>query len=202
MKDLLKFGVVCCGKNVKELSLAVKCCNLVTRILKEGGYNLGGYHTVITDHSDKAGMKMCSEKIFFLCKNCDIVFTIGSDGFDKDDIIPEITSKICETETAFFTSNLCGHASIGNYEHNRTKKGARKAYLPTRSRSGVCADALLMNLRCDEEFISDILPRLLPSVGFALQGLSGKSADDGKRFRDAINDICKSRQFGSSLAEI
>lgn len=190
MTDMPVFGILCCGKDIEELAQSVKCCGHITKIMKNGGYALGGYHTALVKKDDESLCKLCTEKLYHLCRTCDAVFTVGADGFSKDDIIPEITMKICDSEAVFFSNNLCGCANIGNYDKMHKPKKCKEVFPPSRSRAGVSRGALVMNIRNDMDFISAILERLLPSVTFAVEGLCGKNAENSKKLNETLIGMC------------
>ncbi len=175
MTDMPKIGILCCGKNSEELSHSVFCSGSVTKIFKESGYLLGGYHTCITNASSKDSMKLCTEKLYHLCFCSDVVVTIGSDGFDKNDRIPEITEKLCEEKTEFFTSHLCGNSNISNYSSSFLHKKTPKKYMPTKGTSGICCGCLVLNIRADRDFISELLPTIMPMINFAVDGITQKN---------------------------
>ena len=125
MTDMPVFGILCCGKNIEDIALSVKCCSHITKIMKNGGYALGGYHTALVKKGDDALTKLCCDKLYHLCRTCDAVFTVGADGFSSDDIVPDITLKICESDAVFFTQNLCGASSIANYDKTLRRKKKR-----------------------------------------------------------------------------
>ena len=188
MPDMPSFGILCCGKSIVELSRSVTCCSLITEIMKNGGFVLAGYHTAITEQNNAQSCKLCGEKLYHLAHSCDVLFTVGADGFHKDDIIPDITVKLCQSQAVFFTSNLCGAMHIGNYDKGRRKDSFR----PSRSTAGILGSCLVMNIRNDTAFISEVLPALLPSISFAASGLSGKNAKDSKIIFHSLNAICDS----------
>lgn len=177
MTDMPSFGVLCCGKNIKELAESVRCCDHITKIMKNGGFALGGYHTAITKKDCGEKEKLCADKLYHLARLSDVLFTVGCDGFEADDIIPDITMKLCESEVVFFTSNLCGLYSIGNYDKGKKHSPA----VPSRSRAGILKNCLVLNIRNDVGFIDQVLPALLPSLSFAVSGLCGKDARDSKQ---------------------
>lgn len=179
MTDMPSFGILCAGKDIKELSLSVRCCSVVSEIMKNGGFSLSGYHTLIAC-DDSGSRKMCADKMYHLCRVCDVLLTIGCDGFSRDDIVPDVTEKLCEGDLAFFTSNLCGICNIGNYDKGK-KRDLSQKFLPTRSRSGILRGRLVLNIRNDEDFIREILPNLLSAISFAISGLSGKDAAESKK---------------------
>ncbi|MBR5528040.1 MAG: hypothetical protein IKV97_03480 [Clostridia bacterium] len=188
MTDMPSFGILCCGKDINELALSVKCCGRITAIMKNGGFILAGYHTAITQNDNPEGKKLCGEKLYHLAKNCDVLFTIGSDGFHKDDIIPDITVKLCRSEAVFFTSNLCGASHIGNYDKG---KRSQISFCPSRSRAGILDSCLVLNMRNDMDFIDCTLPALLPSVSFAISGLTGKNVADSRIIMQSLRNICE-----------
>ena len=189
MTDMPVFGILCCGKDIEELAGSVKCCSHITKIMKNGGYTLGGYHTALVKKGDEALTKLCTDKLYHLCRTCDAVFTVGADGFSPDDIVPDITMKICESEAVFFSLNLCGSANIGNYEINKMKK-EKTVFLPSRSRAGILCNSLVMNIRNDMDFITKTLGRLLPTITFAVEGLCGKNAENSKKVNESLTGIC------------
>lgn len=202
MTDMPSFGILCCGKSLPLLSRAVKCCGTVSARMKESGYSLCGYHTALLSRNDRELLRLCREKLYHLCKNCDLVFTIGGDGFDADDVIPELTLNLCDSEAVFFSTNLSGAGNIGNYDRNRSRDRARHTQgspasahtdepfpLPSRSKGGCCGKSLILNLRCDEAFIDAMLPALLPSISFAVAGLSGHDPAESKRLLDSMTKM-------------
>lgn len=190
MTDIPVFGILCCGRDISALAQSVKCCNHITGIMKNGGFALGGYHTALIKRNDEALIKLCGDKLYHLCRTCDAVFTVGADGFSPDDIMPEITMKICESEAIFFTTNLCGASRIANYDKgNKIKKGTVD-FPPSKSRAGIACNCLVMNIRSDIDFITHTLNGLLPSMSFAVEGLCGKSAESSKAINEAIAAMC------------
>ena len=204
MTDMPGLGILCCGRDLTELSRSVKCCSIVNAHLKESGYTLCGYHTALLSRDDKEKMRLCREKLYHLCKTSDLVLTIGGDGFAPDDVIPELTANICDSEAVFFSINLSGVGSIGNYEQNRLQnsvhKGNKNGYPPTRSRAGCCGNSLILNFRNDESFIETILPTLLPSISFAVAGLSGKDPEESRKTRAELRAFCASEYDGKSAS--
>lgn len=191
MTDMPSFGILCCGKDIKELAESVKCCGHITGIMKNGGFALGGYHTAITKKDGGEKEKICGEKLYRLARISDVLFTVGSDGFSPDDTVPDITMKLCGSEVVFFTSNLCGLYNIGNYDKGRRKDA--RAFPPSRSRAGILKNCLVLNIRNDIGFIDAVLPAILPSVSFAVSGLCGKNADDSKRLLISFEQLYKSQ---------
>ena len=198
MTDMPVFGILCCGKDIEELAQSVKCCLHITNIMKNGGYALGGYHTALVKKGDEALTALCCDKLYHLCRNCDAVFTVGADGFAHDDIIPDITLKICESEAVFFSQNLCGSANIGNYDSSNKSKKGKTVFPPSRSRAGVVSDSLVMNIRNDEDFITNTLNLLLPSITFAVEGLCGKNAEISKKINESLAAICTLAEKGKN----
>ena len=192
MSDPLKFGIMACGKTPRELSESIICSGYISEYLRARGYVPSGYHTFIAEKKDKEKVKLCGEKLYYLSRASDLVITVGADGFSKDDIIPEITSKICSREVNFFTCILCG------YILDKVKG----KYRPSGSRAGVCAGSLVLNMRCDREFVSEVLPIILPEIEIVMTEISGKNAVESKDVYDKMTSVCDSRQFSLKLAEI
>ena len=190
MTDMPVFGILCCGKDIAELAVSVKCCSYITKIMKNGGYSLGGYHTALLKRGDDGLIKLCGDKLYHLCRTCDAVFTVGCDGFSPDDIIPDITIKLCESEAVFFTRQLCGVSDIGNYDKVHKGKMEKKMFSPSRSRAGILCNALVMNIRNDEDFIGKTISSMISPLSFAVEGLSGKSAESAKRINESLFAIC------------
>ncbi len=196
MTDMPVFGILCCGKDISELSLSVKACGHITDILKDSGFVLGGYHTALAAKNDEKLSKMCKSKLSHLCRTCDIVFTVGCDGFAHDDILPEITAELCDSEAVFFTSNLCGISSIANYDATtscnvRQTRKRKNSFLPSRSRAGIIGKCLLLNIRNDLSFIKATLPPLIPSIAFATSCLSGKDANICQKLNESLKHFCE-----------
>lgn len=199
MTDMPVFGILCCGKDVDGLAESVKCCGYITKIMKDGGFALGGYHTAFARHGDSALEKLAGDKLYHLCRSCNIVFTVGSDGFSKDDIIPDITLKLCESEAVFFTSNLCGLYNIANYDKNSGAKKEKGSFAPSRSRAGILGGCLVLNIRNDIGFISEVLPGLLPSISFASSCMCGRSAEENKKINESLKAFCAFPTVKNSL---
>lgn len=208
MTDMPSFGILCCGRDLALLSRAVKCCGEVSTCLKDSGYTLCGYHTALLSRTDRELVRLCREKLYHLSKSCDLVVTIGGDGFDPDDIIPELTVNLCDSEAVFFSTNLSGAGHIGNYDRNRRRipltlssdtssfpastreRSSEKAFLlPSRSKAGCLGKSLILNLRCDEAFIRAVLPALLPSISFAVAGLSGRDPIRSKNLTESMKKM-------------
>lgn len=192
MTDMPVFGILCCGKDIAELSKSVKACSYITSVMKDSGFDLGGYHTQLLAKSNEKLTKMCENKLLHICRTCDVVFTVGCDGFAADDVMPEITTKVCDGEAAFFTSHLCGLSNISNYDAAGTKK-KKSVFPPSRSIAGVKDAVLVMNIRNDLAFIRSLLPALLPSVAFAAACLSGKDAQDCKKINETLERLCNAK---------
>lgn len=194
MTDMPGFGILCCGRDIAELSKSVGCCSAVSTYLKESGYAPAGYHTALLSRGDKEKLRLCREKLYHLCKTCDLVLTLGGDGFASDDVIPELTANICDSEAVFFSINLSGAGSIGNYEQNRVQnrvyKRNKSVCTPTRSRAGCCGNSLILNFRNEISFIDTVLPTLLPSISFAVAGLSGKDPEESRKTREHLEVLC------------
>ncbi len=196
MTDMPVFGILCCGKEINELAESVRGCGCITGILKDAGFVLGGYHTCLVKKDDTSSSKLCESKLYHLCRNCDVVFTVGAEGFAHDDILPEITMKLCDSEAVFFTTNLCGLANISNYD---SKKRKQKVFPPSRSRAGITQDCLVLNIRNDIGFIKALVPSLLPSLSFAAACICGKDAFHCKSINDSLKELCCSDENGRKI---
>lgn len=188
MTDMPGFGILCAGKSVAELARSVQCGSTVTALLKQSGYEPSGYHTALLSRNDKDKLRLCRDKLYHLTQTADLVVTVGGDGFSRDDVIPELTAALCEKEAVFFSLHLSGAGSIGNYEQNHLKKREHKqnkcAFSPSASRAGCCGSCLILNIRNDEAFIETVLPTILPSVSFAVAGISGKDPEESLRVKE------------------
>lgn len=210
MTDMPVFGILCCGGSIGALGESVRCCETITAIMKNGGYALGGYHTALTrreanecagEFTGKSAARVCGEKLAHLCRACDVVFTVGADGFAPDDIIPDVTMKLCESEAVFFTCNLCGLWHIGNYDR-RGGTSERAAFPPSKSRAGILNGCLVLNIRSDRDFISAVLPGLLPSITFAAEGLCGRDAKESRDVNAALENVCEAALLQGGKASI
>lgn len=138
--------------------------------------------------------------MYHLCRFCDVLFTIGSDGFRKEDIVPDVVAKLCGDDLVFFTSNLCGLYNIGNYDKGKKRDVGR--FSPTRSRSGILRGCLVLNIRNEEDFIREVLPNLLPAISFAASGLSGKDAAESKKLLGEFEmQFADSRKIQTALSQ-
>lgn len=189
MTDMPVFGILCCGKDIADLSESVKACGYITSVLKDSGFMLGGYHTALVAKSNEKLLKMCENKLSHLCRSCDVVFTVGCDGFSSDDVLPDITVKLCDSEAVFFTSNLCGLSNIANYDSQSSGK-RKPSFPPSRSRAGILGSCLVLNTRHDLLFIKAVLPSILPSIAFATACLSGKDANICKKLNESLKKYC------------
>jgi|GEM_PF-2882943 Molybdopterin biosynthesis enzymes len=181
MTDIPRVGLLCVGNNTTNLTASIFCAKTITKLLKESGYAVGGYYTMMIE--DTCGKERAKEKLRQLCLYNNLAVTLGCDGFSPKDVMPDITKSICDREAPFFALHLCGAANIHNYAYNSgntsrllSERQPHSSY-PSRSTAGICGNCLVLNLSNDEETAKNRLSAILPMLNFALVGICGRSAD-------------------------
>ncbi|MBP5245358.1 MAG: hypothetical protein J6036_02755 [Clostridia bacterium] len=114
MTDIPKMGFLCAGKTPLELSASIHCAYKIMKVLNSAGYENAGYYTKIYSAYDKEKEEKTKNVLERLCSCCDLVLTVGCEGFSACDVIPEITEKLCEKKVGYFSNILNGSRSIKN----------------------------------------------------------------------------------------
>ena len=165
MKDIPKASFVCTGENALELSGSICCAGKLIKILRHSGYMTGGCYSCI---SPKSCVDSLRERIRDMTKCCDLVVTIGSEGFKNSDVLPEITQSLSDRQAPFFAYWL----SAGD----TNDKGAGKTsnlvdedfVFPSRATAAFCNNALIINMPSDPAVARKRICALLPSISYAL----------------------------------
>lgn len=189
MTDMPKAGFLCAGKTPLALSCSVFCAYKIMDILKECGFAVGACHTEITEPFNKYTMERAKKTLEHICVCCELVITIGCDGFAVSDIMPDITEALCDRSVPYFGAVLCGARSIlENGRHN--ENGGKKEGLiiaPSRATAGICGNSLVLNFPENAFAAVDLISLLIPAVGFTVYNLSGKSARNSDEFKKFLN---------------
>ena len=178
MTDIPKVGFLCAGKNPLSLSVSVHCTHKLTELFRENGFYSGGYYTVLTEPCTSLVTKRTTEKLLHLCNSCELVITVGCEGFGASDIIPDITEGICSKKTEYFTGILCGAKSFlsASCVDTEASLNTPDSPLPSRAFSGIREACMIINLSNDLYSATAIAASLMPAISFAVYNLSGKSA--------------------------
>lgn len=184
MTDMPKAGFLCAGKTPLALSCSIFCAYKMMDILKEYGFATGACHTEITEPFTNAVTKRAEKTLEHICRCCELVITVGCDGFSVSDIMPDITEAVCEKKVAYFGAVLCGARAVINcgsdtLNHNRTT--------PSRASAGICGNTLVLNFAENTTYSTALLSAILPAIGFAVYNLSGKSARNSAEFKNFLN---------------
>ncbi len=180
MNDLPNASFVCSGQNALELSSAICCAGKLIRLLKDEGFSVAGCYSCISP-GDK--ISLTAKKLRHMCSVCDLVITVGCEGFRPCDIMPDITRAIADKDASFFTGVL----DAG--EVNDVKSGQSQQVFPSRAFAGFCSGALIMNLSCDVQASAKKLSALLPSVRYAISHSKGKTAVKSKSAEELIAEF-------------
>ena len=170
---------MCVGENALELSGAICCAGRLMRLLRQNGYFIGGCYSCVTPSRQYESVR---EHLKHLCECCDLVITIGCEGFRDVDVMPGITNSVSDSDASFFALRLCSEKSA--------KSGLSGTPIdlgiPSRATAAFCSGALIMNLPSDPDDAEKRLESLIPSVGFALNCASGKSPSDALRLEKLL----------------
>lgn len=112
MTDKPKMGFLCTGKNPLELSVSVHCAYKLMEILRDAGFATGSCYTEIFSDTTERIIQRAAGTLSHLCISNDLVITVGCEGFDEADIIPDITDAVCRKKATYFSNVLCGSLKI------------------------------------------------------------------------------------------
>ena len=116
MTDMPKAGFLCAGKTPLALACSIRCAYKMMEVLKECGFAIGACHTEITEPFSEHIILRAENTLRHICTCCELVVTVGCDGFSVSDIMPDITDRLCEKKISCFSSALCGTNDI--LKHN------------------------------------------------------------------------------------
>lgn len=187
MTDIPKAGFFCAGKTPFSLSCAIRCAYKMMEVLKNGGFDTGALHTEITEPYSESLMCRAEKTLLYMCNCCDLVITIGCDGFSLSDIMPDITEKLCAKKVSYFASVLCGSRRLVLNGNETCGGNGGYIFCPSRASSGICGSALVMNFPSDIGFSACIAEALLPAIGFVIYNITGKSARNSYEFKNFVN---------------
>ncbi len=186
MKDIPRVGFVCTGENALELSSAICCAGRLMRHFGENGYMTGGCYSCIGPSKQ---IKELRERIAHMCACNDVVVTVGCDGFREGDVIPDITSSLCQKDLPFFTHKLCGE------EYTDASTGKMCKCFPSRAVAVICRNAILMNLSTDLTSALGKINSLLPSINFAVSSGGTKAPQSGGGFENLMAEYYTGGSF-------
>ncbi len=181
MTDIPMAGFLCSGKTPLALSVSVHCAYKMMDILKENGFGIGACHTEITQPLSQKLIERATGTLEHIAGCCELVITVGCEGFSVSDIMPEITEALCKKSATFFSSVLCGAREI-----NIDRQYA-KMQVPSRATAGIFGRSLVLNFPSDERFSETVLAAIMPAVWFTVYNISGKSASNFCEFKKFLN---------------
>lgn len=186
--DMPKAGFLCAGKTPLALSGSVFCAYKMMDILNEYGFVTGACHTEITEPFTSTVTKRAQKTLEHICVCCELVITVGCDGFAVSDIMPDITEAVCKKKAAYFSTVLCGAKPIAAPGVTAQQNPFQSSPLPpSRAVSGICGNTLVLNFPCNTSYSTSLLSALLPAIGFAVYNLTGKSARNNAEFKNFLN---------------
>lgn len=162
MKEMPKAGFVCVGENALELSGAICCAGRLMRYFNENGYATGGCYSCIAPEKQPQGLK---KRVINLCVCCDVVLTVGCEGFRKCDVMPDITEDIGHRTVAHLAGTLCGDSYKG--QNGKTIK-----CFPSRAVAVMYEGCLLLNLPSDVKTAMGRISAIMGEIGYIV-GTSG-----------------------------
>lgn len=175
MNEMPNVSFICSGENALELSSAICCAGKLMRLLKDEGFCVSGCYSCI---SPSERIAVTARKLRHMCSLCDLVITVGCEGFRPCDVIPDITRAVSDRDADFF-SGILG----GNLEN--TDNGN----FPSRAFAGFCSGALIMNLPCDVITARKRLSSLLPSVRYAVAHSKGRDVLKTGTYEDVAREF-------------
>lgn len=191
MTDIPMVGFFCAGKTPFALSCSVHCAYKMMELLVQNGYTAGAHHTIITEPVCNEIQKRAEGTLVHLCKCCDLVITVGCEGFAVSDIMPDITENVCKKSASYFSSVLCGARKAIQAEETSTLRiypsQCGEDIFPSRATAGIYERTLVLNFSSNIRQSTAILGVLLPAIGFTVYNLSGKSARNSAEFKKFLN---------------
>lgn len=192
MKDIPKVAFVCTGENALELSGAICCAGKLIKILRHSGYMTGGCYSCI---SPKSCVDSLREKIRNMSQCCDLVITVGSDGFKETDVVPEITSSLSDRQAPFFAYWL----SAGDTNQKGTGRASHLIdedfVFPSRATAVFCNKALVINMPSDPAVARKRLCALLPSIAYALNTNVGAESNQLLEVEKIVSDYFRDKSI-------
>lgn len=176
MTDMPNAGFLCAGKTPLALSVSVHCAYKMMEVFRSSGFEICACHTVITEPYSTLVCESARKTLRHICSLCDVVITVGCDGFALSDIMPDITEAVCDRKVPYFSSVLCGLMKLDGV-----------SYAPSRALSMLCGETLVMNFPSDAASAASLISALMPAVGFTVYSLSGKSAKNCAEFKNFLN---------------
>lgn len=190
MKNIPKVGFICTGADALELSGAICCCGKLIRLMKSAGYITGGCYSCISPDKNVDSLR---QKLKYMCACSDVVITIGCEGFRETDVIPDVTSSLCDREASFFTYWLS--AGDTDVRPDCSFRPDEPDFLyPSRAVAAFCRGALILNLPSDSPIALKRLTAILPSVNFAVNK-NGKSAGESAAIENLILNYYSEKSF-------
>ncbi len=159
MKDIPRVGFVCTGENALELSSAICCAGRLMRHFNENGYMTGGCYSCIAPSKQ---VKELRERIAHMCACNDVVITVGCDGFRAGDVVPDITSSLCERDMPAFAHRLC------NEDYTEYPSGNACKGFPSRATAVMFRGCTILNLSSDLPSALGKVSSLLKSLNFVV----------------------------------
>lgn len=181
MTDIPMAGFLCSGKTPLALSVSVHCAYKMMDVLKENGFGIGACHTEITEPVTLGLIERATATLEHITGCCELVVTVGCDGFSVCDIMPDITEALCKKSATFFSSVLCGAREL----YSNEPKSIVRA--PSRATAGIAGHSLVLNFPSDIRVSETILKEIMPAVWFTVYNLSGKSASNFCEFKKFFN---------------
>lgn len=177
MTDMPNAGFLCAGKTPLALSVSVHCAYKMMEVFRSSGFEICACHTIITEPYSTSVSEFAEKTLRHICSLCDVVITVGCDGFAISDIMPDITEAVCDRSVAYFTSVLCGIV-----------KPDGVSYAPSRGTAMLCGSTLVMNFPADAANSAALISALMPAVGFTVYSFSGRSARNCAEFKNFLNN--------------
>lgn len=193
MTDIPKAGFFCAGKTPLALSCSIRCAYKMMEVFKTGGFDIGACHTEITGPFSEILLRRAEKTLMHMCSCCDLVISVGCEGFSVSDIMPDITEKLCTKQVPYFTSVLCGSRKILKNEGSTTARiypeGGNGEYIfcPSRACAGIYGKTLVMNFPSNLRVSTGLAETLLPAINFTVYNISGKSARSSYEFKNFVN---------------
>ena len=150
-------------------------------ILKENGFGIGACHTEITEPLSQKLVERAKGTLEHIAGCCELVITVGCDGFSVSDIMPDITEALCKKSATFFSSVLCGARELV------VDSKYAPMQIPSRASAGIFGQTLVLNFPSDVHFSETVLSEIMPAVWFTVYNISGKSASNFCEFKKFLN---------------
>lgn len=176
MTDMPCAGFLCAGKTPFALSVSIHCAYKMMDMMKKAGFSVGACHTVVTEPFCSGKLETARKTLEHICCLCDVVITVGCDGFAVSDIMPDVSEELCEKNVPYFSAVLCGSAKTDDV-----------MLAPSRAYAGIFGRTLVLNFPGNVKAGTALISSLMPAVGFAVYSLSGKSARNCAEFKKFLD---------------